>query len=126
MLMITSAVIPIFKKLNLSPILGFLFMGTVIGPSCLHWIHDVHTIDMLGELGIVFFLFEMGLELSIARLNAMKKDVFGLGTSQFVVTAAVASGLSIALGLPTAAAVTIGGSLALSSSAFVLQLLKVR
>jgi Kef-type K+ transport system membrane component KefB len=46
-------------------------------------------IDMLGELGIVFFLFEMGLELSIARLNAMKKDVFGLGTSQFLVTSAV-------------------------------------
>ena len=77
-----------------------------------------------GELGIVFFLFEMGLELSVARLNAMKRDVFGLGTSQFLVTAAVGSAVSIACGLPTAAAVTIGGSLALSSSAFVLQLLK--
>lgn len=66
----------------------------------------------------------MGLELSVARLNAMKKDVFGLGTSQFLVTAAVGSAVSIACGLPTAAAVTIGGSLALSSSAFVLQLLK--
>lgn len=72
----------------------------------------------------MFFLFEMGLELSVARLNAMKKDVFGLGTSQFLVTAAVVSGVSMAFGLPTAAAVTIGGSLSLSSSAFVLQLLK--
>jgi hypothetical protein len=52
MLIVTSAVIPVFKRLNLSPILGFLLMGTVIGPSCLSLIADVHTIDMLGELGI--------------------------------------------------------------------------
>ena len=77
-----------------------------------------------GELGIVFFLFEMGLELSVARLNAMKKDVFGLGTAQFLLTAAAGSFISAACGLSTAAAVTVGGSLALSSSAFVLQLLK--
>lgn len=124
MLMVTSAVIPVLKHFNLSPILGFLFMGTILGPSCLKCIHDVHTIDALGELGIVFFLFEMGLELSITRLNALKKDVFGLGTCQFLLTAALGSGASMACGLPTAAAVTIGGSLALSSSAFVLQLLK--
>ena len=124
MLMVTSAVIPVLKHFNMSPILGFLLMGTILGPSCLGCIHDIHTIDALGELGIVFFLFEMGLELSISRLNALKKDVFGLGTSQFLVTAALASGISMACGLPTAAAVTIGGSLALSSSAFVLQLLK--
>ena len=77
-----------------------------------------------GELGIVFFLFEMGLELSVARLNAMKKDVFGLGSAQFLVTAAAGSAISVVCGLPTAAAITVGGSLALSSSAFVLQLLK--
>ena len=124
MLMVTSAVIPVLKHFNLSPILGFLLMGTILGPSCLGCIHDIHTIDALGELGIVFFLFEMGLELSISRLNALKKDVFGLGTSQFLLTAALGSGISMACGLPTAAAVTIGGSLALSSSAFVLQLLK--
>jgi monovalent cation:H+ antiporter-2, CPA2 family len=124
MLMVTSAVIPVLKHFNLSPILGFLLMGTILGPSCLGCIHDVHTIDALGELGIVFFLFEMGLELSITRLNALKKDVFGLGTCQFLLTAALGSGASMACGLPTPAAVTIGGSLALSSSAFVLQLLK--
>lgn len=49
MLIVTSTVIPVFKRLNLSPILGFLLMGTVLGPSCLHMIHDVHTIDMLGR-----------------------------------------------------------------------------
>lgn len=124
LLIVTSAVIPIFKFYNVSSILGFLLFGTVLGPNGLNWLKDVHMIDMLGELGIVFFLFEIGLELSLERLMAMKRDVFGLGTSQFLVTSAFFAGASRLAGLPTAAAVTIGGSLALSSSAFVLQLLK--
>lgn len=56
MLMVTSAVIPVFKRMNLSPILGFLLMGTILGPSCLGCIHDVHTIDVLGEYNAVFCL----------------------------------------------------------------------
>ena len=124
LLIVTSAVIPIFKYYNTSSILGFLLFGTVLGPNCLNWLKDVHMIDMLGELGIVFFLFEIGLELSLERLVSMKKDVFGLGTSQFVLTSAAGAAISRAFGLSTAAAVTIGGSMALSSSAFVLQLLK--
>ena len=124
LLIVTSAVIPIFKAYNVSSILGFLFFGTVLGPNGLHWLKDVHMIDMLGELGIVFFLFEIGLELSLERLMSMKKDVFGLGTSQFLLTSALGTLIGTLCGLPTAAAVTIGGSLSLSSSAFVLQLLK--
>jgi monovalent cation:H+ antiporter-2, CPA2 family len=54
MLMVTSAVIPVFKRMNLSPILGFLLMGTILGPSCLGCIHDVHIIDVLGECKAVF------------------------------------------------------------------------
>lgn len=125
MLMATSAVIPLFKFLGTSPILGFLLAGTLLGPGGFNLVNDVHMIDVLGELGIVFFLFEMGLELSLERLNAMRKDVFGLGSSTFLVTAAAGTALAYtAGGVPMAAAVTIGGSLALSSSAFVLQLLK--
>ena len=123
-LVVTSVVIPVCKKLNTSPLIGFLLAGTALGPLGLNWVKDVHTIDILGELGIVFFLFEMGLELSLERLKQMRKDVFGLGTSQFIVTAAAGTGVALACGLPPAAAVTIGGSLSLSSSAFVLQLLK--
>ena len=81
-------------------------------------------IDHLGDLGIVFFLFEMGLELSLERLRAMRKDVFGLGTSQFLLTSAVGTLLCMACGLSAPQGIAIGGSLALSSSAFVLQLLK--
>eukprot|EP00981_Chlorochromonas_danica_P007235 scaffold1618_cov158-Ochromonas_danica.AAC.19 len=124
MLMATSAVIPLFKKLNTSPIVGFLLTGTLIGPQGLNWVKDLHTIDSLGELGIVFFLFEMGLELSLERLKAMRRDVFGLGTSQFLLTTASITLAGMAFGLSLPAAVTVGGSLALSSSAFVLQLLK--
>ena len=93
LLIVTSAVIPIFKTLKTSPILGFLMTGTLLGPFGLRWVKDIHMIDTLGELGIVFFLFEMGLELSFDRLMAMRKDVFGLGTSQFLVTTAAGTGI---------------------------------
>ncbi|RYH30454.1 potassium transporter KefB [archaeon] len=124
MLIATSLVIPLFKHFNTSPIVGFLLTGTLLGPGGLNWVRDVHMIDTLGELGIVFFLFEMGLELSLDRLKAMRKDVFGLGTSQFLLTSAAITLAALKSGLPLPAAFTIGGSLALSSSAFVLQLLK--
>ena len=93
-------------------------------PKGLRWVDDVHMIHHIGDLGIVFFLFEMGLELSLERLRAMKKDVFGLGTSQFVVTSAVGTLLCMLCGLTAPQGMAVGGSLALSSSAFVLQLLK--
>jgi hypothetical protein len=86
---VTSAVIPIFKRLNTSPILGFLLTGTLFGPNGLNWVSDVHLMHVLGELGIVLFLFEMGLELSLDRLKKMKRDVFGLGMSQYIATAGV-------------------------------------
>lgn len=123
-LIVTSIIVPLFRQIKVSPIIGFLLTGTIVGPTGLNWVNDVHMIDVLGELGIVFFLFEMGLELSMERLQKMRRDVFGLGTSQLVVTTAVAYGISVLCGLSPAAAITIGGSLALSSSAFVLQLLK--
>lgn len=125
MLIATSIVIPLFKRLKYSPIIGFLLMGTILGPNGFSLVRDVHMIDVLGELGIIFFLFEMGLELSLERLNAMKKDVFGLGTLQLLLTSLLGTLLSLTffkLSLP--ASFTIGASIALSSSAFVLQLLK--
>ena len=124
LLMVTSAVIPIFKRLGTSPILGFLLFGTIIGPTGFNWVRDVHLVDLLGEFGIVFFLFEIGLELSLEKLRAMRKFVFGLGSLQYLLTSAVGTFASVTLGVPLGGAVAIGGSLALSSSAFVLQLLK--
>lgn len=81
--------------------------------------------ELLGDLGIVFFLFEMGVELSTERLLSMKKDVFGLGLSQFIVTTLVGMGIGSGfLSVPLPIMLVISGGLALSSSAFVLQLLK--
>mmetsp|Transcript_16835 Transcript_16835/g.37918 ORF Transcript_16835/g.37918 Transcript_16835/m.37918 type:complete len:905 (+) Transcript_16835:175-2889(+) len=124
MLIATSIIIPLFTSLETSPIVGFMLLGTLLGPSALNWVKDVHMVDKLGELGIVFFLFEMGLELSLDRLKAMRKDVFGIGIGQFLLTMLAGTGISLACGVAPTAAVTIGGSLSLSSSAFVLQLLK--
>lgn len=124
MLMATGAVIPMARKLAVSPIICFMVLGCLLGPSTLNIIKDIHMIDILGELGIVFFLFEMGLELSLDRLKKMKKDVFGLGTSQFITTTCIGTAMASMAGLAPAAAFTIGGSLSLSSSAFSLQILK--
>lgn len=77
-------------------------------------------------MGIVFFLFEMGLELSVTRLMAMKRDVFGLGLATFGMSAAAVAGVGFLAGLTGAQMVVIGGGVALSSSAFVLQLLRDR
>ena len=125
LLLSTALVTPLSKKLSLSPILGLLAAGMLLGPNGLSLIASHHNTEILAELGIVFFLFEMGLELSTQRLTQMKSDVFGLGLSQFFVTAAAIFGLGrLATSLPSTSLAVIGGALALSSSAFVLQVLK--
>jgi CPA2 family monovalent cation:H+ antiporter-2 len=124
LLLATSLITPICKRLGQSPILGFLAAGMLLGPNGWGLISGIHTTETLAELGIVFFLFEMGLELSLERLTSMKKDVFGLGLCQFGLTALAIAAVGSTLGLPANALVVLGGGLALSSSAFVLQLLK--
>lgn len=124
LLLATSLITPICKRYGTSPILGFLAAGMLLGPNGCGLISGIHTTETLAELGIVFFLFEMGIELSIERLLSMRKDVFGLGLSQFLLTAVAIAAAGSAFGLPANALVVLGGGLALSSSAFVLQLLK--
>jgi len=124
LLLATSLITPICKRYGTSPILGFLAAGMLLGPNGCGLISGIHTTETLAELGIVFFLFEMGIELSIERLLSMRKDVFGLGLSQFLLTAVAIAAAGSTFGLPANALVVLGGGLALSSSAFVLQLLK--
>lgn len=121
----TALITPLCKMVGTSPILGFLASGMLLGPNGFGVISGIHTTETLAELGIVFFLFEMGIELSVERLKSMKKDVFGLGLSQYTITAVVL-GLAARIfgGLTPAASVVVGGALSLSSSAFVLQLIK--
>ncbi|KAI2510255.1 sodium/hydrogen exchanger family-like protein [Fragilaria crotonensis] len=116
---------PICNKIGLSPILGYLAAGTFMGPAGKNLIKDVHTTEMLADVGIVFFLFEMGIHLSFNTLMKMRRTVFGLGGSQFLVTAIAVGTIAVmGFGVKPEAAVILGGGLALSSSAFVLQLLK--
>jgi monovalent cation:H+ antiporter-2, CPA2 family len=116
---------PVCNKIGLSPILGYLATGIFMGPAGKGLIKDLHTTEMLADIGIVFFLFEMGIHLSFKTLMEMRRTVFGLGGSQFLVTAvAVGTIAMMGFGLSAEAAVILGGGLALSSSAFVLQLLK--
>jgi len=124
LLLATSLITPICKLIGTSPIIGFLVAGMALGPNALGLISGIHSTETLAELGIVFFLFEMGIELSVERLTSMKKDVFGLGLCQFVTTAAAIALAGSFCNLPANALVVLGGGLALSSSAFVLQLLK--
>ena len=112
------------NKLKISPVLGFLGLGLLFGPKGFNYLNDIHTIEILADLGIVLFLFDMGVHLDFQTLMDMRRDVFGVGLCQFTLTTIAIASICGLLGYSFAASVIIGWSLALSSSAFVLQLLK--
>ena len=132
----TAAVVaPVVHRLKISPILGFLVVGAALGPHglgrlaehsrAIDWltVTGERQIGFIADLGIVFLLFFIGLELSMRRLLTMRRLVFGLGSLQ-VVVAALPMGLgALWLGQPPAAALIIGTCLALSSTAIVMELL---
>ncbi|CAI6004739.1 unnamed protein product [Closterium sp. NIES-65] len=128
-LLLASVVfVPAFQKLpGGSPVLGYLAAGALIGPYALSIIKHVHGTKALAEFGVVFLMFNIGLELSLERLNSMRKYVFGLGSAQVLVTAVVV-GVSVAAlaSVSGPAALVIGSGLALSSTAVVLQVLQER
>lgn len=126
LLLTTVVIVPLMRSLNTSPILGFLAAGIFLGPNGLGLVRDVATSKALAELGVVFFLFEMGLELSTSKLRSLGADVFGLGTAQFLVTGTLIALATCLAKIPITTAIVIGAGLALSSSAFVLQLLSER
>lgn len=122
-LLAAVVVVPVFRRLKTSAILGYLAAGMIIGPHGFSLIGDTDSAHTLAEFGVVFLLFMIGLELSLERLFTMRKYVFGLGLMQVLVTGVVIATIAIAVGIETKAAVIIAGALALSSTAFVLQLL---
>ena len=116
-------VVMLFKKLKLSPVLGYLVAGTIIGDFGLKIVSHDQT-KVLAELGVVFLLFAIGLELSFERLKAMRKYVFGLGSLQVIITAIIIAGGVVLVTEDAKAAIVIGGGLALSSTAIVLQVVQ--
>ena len=130
-----GVVVPLFNRLKISPVLGFLAAGVLLGPDglgrfaqsggWLNWltIGDQAQIRQLSELGVAFLLFMIGLELSWERLKAMRRLVFGLGMLQIAVCAVAIAIVFMALGQPLAGAAVLGMGLALSSTAVVMPVL---
>ncbi|UPR01605.1 K(+) efflux antiporter [Chloropicon primus] len=120
--------VPLITKLpGGSPVLGFLLGGAFIGPNALGIINNVNAVKHIAELGVIFLLFNIGLELSFERLQAMQKYVFGLGFSQVAVTMMIAAWLGVAvLGLNGSGATILAAAMALSSTAVALQVLQDR
>ena len=119
-------VAPVFQRLRASPVLGFLVAGMLIGPHGFGFVADTATTRNLAELGVVFLLFSIGLELSVQRLWVMRRIVFGLGMAQITVTGLVVGAIVYIAEFGLRAAIIIGVGLALSSTAVVLQLLSER
>ncbi len=119
-------VVPIFRKLGLGAVLGYLAAGALIGPFGLKMINDVEAIMHFAEFGVVLLLFIIGLEIQPQRLWTFRNTVFGLGGAQVAITGLVIGGVAIAFGHGVATAAVVGLGLALSSTAFVLQTLAER
>ena len=118
--------VPIFQRLGLGSVLGYLVAGVSVGPWGLGFIGEVEEIRHIAEFGVVFLLFVIGIELKPARLWVMRRMVFGLGSAQVILTGLVLAALALLLDVPLATAVIVGFGLALSSTAFGLQILTER
>lgn len=126
---LTSAAIMIYttRRLRLSPTLGYLFAGILIGPYCFALVETTKTVRLLGEIGVLFLLFKVGLELPIHRLQALRTYVFGLGSAQVILTTiALGWPLSYFYGFSFSISCFVGCTLALSSTALIIQLLSER
>ena len=133
-----GVVIPLFARLRITPIIGFILVGVLIGPHGLGglvpahpWLYyftitDREALDVFAELGIIFLLFSVGLELSFERLWKMRRQVFGLGSLELLVSAGLLAAGLLALGNSAPTALALGLALALSSTAMVLKITGTR
>ena len=134
-LIAAGIVLPVMHRLRINPVLGYLVTGAVIGPfglgllvDDLPWlgyavIADIDGVKALAELGVIFLLFMIGLELSFDRLWRMRRLVFGLGGAQVVITGIAIGAIAFAWGNSASTSIVLGACLALSSTAIVMQLL---
>ncbi len=115
-------VIAVSSKLRLPPVVGFLITGMLVGPYGLEWINDTHSVEIFAELGIVFLLFGIGLELSTARLRALGRLLIVGGGLQVSLTLLAIMTIALLVGTPLRLAIYLGSVVALSSTAIVLKL----
>ncbi|MEO8757434.1 MAG: monovalent cation:proton antiporter-2 (CPA2) family protein [Devosia sp.] len=118
--------VPIFKRAGLGSVLGYLAAGLAIGPYGIRLIADPEAILHVSELGIVLFLFIVGLEMEPSRLWALRKQIFGVGVTQVAICGALLTGVGILLGFSPIVAFVAGMGFVLTSTAIVMQLLTER
>ena len=118
--------VPIFRRLGLGSVLGYLCAGLLIGPFGLRWFTDPQAILHVAELGVVMFLFVIGLEMRPSHLWGLRREIFGLGTLQIGVCTAVLTGVAMLLGLSPRTAFIGAAGFVLTSTAIVMQLLGER
>jgi glutathione-regulated potassium-efflux system protein KefB len=118
--------VPLFKRAGLGSVLGYLAAGLAIGPFGAALFTDPMVILHVAELGVVMFLFIIGLEMQPARLWAMRRDIFGLGLAQVLLSMGLLSLVGLSLGYPFAPALVAGTGFVLTSTAIVMQMLEER
>lgn len=116
-------IVAIFQRLRVSPVLGYLVAGAIIGPGGTGLIADISGMDGLADAGVMFLLFIIGLELSWERLHAMRMQSFTVGIAQVLVTGCILVFILHLVHFNAGAAIIVGGGLALSSTALVMQLI---
>jgi glutathione-regulated potassium-efflux system protein KefB len=118
--------VPLFRKLGLGAVLGYLCAGLLIGPFGLALFRDPEAILHVAELGVVLFLFLIGLEMRPAKLWALRREIFGLGVAQVLACGALLSGVGLLFGWPPAVAVIGAMGFVLSSTAVIMKMLDER
>ena len=118
--------VPLFKRLGLGSVLGYLAAGLAIGPFGLGFFSDPQSILHVAELGVVMFLFVIGLEMQPSRLWAMRGEIFGLGLAQVAVCIGLLICVGLVLGYPVAESFVAGTGFVLTSTAIVMQMLEER
>jgi glutathione-regulated potassium-efflux system protein KefB len=118
--------VPLFLRLKLGAVLGYLAAGVIVGPYALGLFNDSEAVLHVAELGVVMFLFLIGLEMRPAKLWAMRKDIFGLGLAQVLLCTALLTGLAYAFGLPLPAAMIGAAGFVLSSTAVIMKMMDDR
>jgi glutathione-regulated potassium-efflux system protein KefB len=118
--------VPVFKRLGLGSVLGYLAAGLAIGPFGLGLFSDPMTILHVAELGVVMFLFIIGLEMEPSKLWAMRRDILGLGLTQVLICVSVLGLVGVALGYPYVGSLIAGAGFTLTSTAIVMQMLQER
>ncbi|MEZ5825976.1 MAG: cation:proton antiporter [Geminicoccaceae bacterium] len=128
MIVLAAAVLfaAVAVRINLGPIVGYLFGGAVIGPPLLGLVRSAELTAFLGELGVVFLLFAIGLELPVQRIRTIGARTLVLGLLQVTITTAIIAVIAGRFGMEPAGALAVGAGLALSSTTIVLRLLTDR